>query len=116
LVRWWVVVGEGIEDHRNKLVFGRRARRGSRYVVVLSSFSFFFFAVLIIEQFLHDEESFAKFWADVAEVTGTKEQWKVESKFRERAPGEGDADGESKGCVFFTGEGIGWIKFSVERI
>jgi hypothetical protein len=114
-VRWWVVVGEGIED-RSKLVFGRRARRGSRYVVVLSSFSFVFFAVLIIDQFLHDEESFAKLWGDVAEVTGTKGQWKVESTFRERAPGEGDADGESKGCAFFTGEGIGWIKFSVERI
>ena len=108
-------MGVGIED-RSKLIFGRRARRGSRYVVILISSSLFFFAVLIIDQFLHDEESFAKFWADVAEVTGTKEQWKVESKFRERAPGEGDADGESKGRVFFTGEGIGWIKFSVERI
>ena len=109
-------MGEGIEDHRNKLVFGRRARRGSRYVVILISSSLFFFAVLIIDQFLHDEESFAKLWGDVAGVTGTKGQWKVESTFRERAPGEGDADGESKGRVFFTGEGIGWIKFSVERI
>jgi hypothetical protein len=114
-VRWWVVVGEGIED-RSKLVLGRRARRGSRYVVILSSFSFVFFAVLIIDQFLHDEDSFAKLWGDVAEVTGTKGQWKAESTFRERAPGEGDADGESKGRAFFTGEGIGWIKFSVERI
>jgi hypothetical protein len=67
-------------------------------------------------QFLHDEDSFAKLWEDVAEVTGTKGKWKVESKFKQRANGEGDGDGGSKGCAFFTGEGIGWITFSVERV
>ncbi|PMD31612.1 hypothetical protein L207DRAFT_591559 [Hyaloscypha variabilis F] len=67
-------------------------------------------------QFLHDEESFAAMWEDVAEATGTKGCWKVESQFRERAKGAGDGDGGSKGCAFFTGVGIGWITFSCERV
>jgi hypothetical protein len=67
-------------------------------------------------QFLHDEESFAAMWEDVAEATGTKGCWKVESRFRERAKGAGDGDGGSKGRSFFTGVGIGWITFSCERV
>jgi hypothetical protein len=68
------------------------------------------------KQFLHDEESFAKLWSEIAVLTGTRGKWKVESRFRERAVGGGDGDGASKGCAFFTGKGIGWITFSVERI
>jgi hypothetical protein len=68
------------------------------------------------KQFLHDETSFPKLWSEVEEKTATKGMWKVESRFRERAKGEGDGDGGSKGCAFFTGEGIGWITFSVERL
>jgi hypothetical protein len=67
------------------------------------------------KNFLHDEASFAKLWAEVEEVTGTQGKWIVESRFRERPKGAGDGDGGSKGQAFFTGEGIGWITFSVER-
>jgi hypothetical protein len=64
--------------------------------------------------YLHDEESFERFWGEVAEKTGTKGEWKVESRFRVRQKEEGEA--RSEGFTFFLGEGIGWITFSVERI
>ncbi len=64
-------------------------------------------------QFLHDEESFAAFWQEVADSTGTTGQWKVESRFKARGKKQEDL---SKGFAFFVGEGVGWITFSVERI
>lgn len=66
------------------------------------------------KQFLHDEESFARMWDEVAELTSTQGLWKVESRFTSR---EKEADGGgSKGCAFFVGDGIGWLTFSVQRI
>ena len=38
----------------------------------------------------------------ISEATGTKDGWKVESRFRERANREGDGDSRSKGYAFFT--------------
>jgi len=65
------------------------------------------------KQFLHDEVSFEKMWGEVAERTGTVGCWKVEGSFKKRARASGDG---SHGCAFFTGEGIGWLTFSVERL
>ncbi len=66
------------------------------------------------KQYLHDEESFARLWDEVANLTSTQGLWKVESKFKLRE--EGADEGGSKGCAFFVGEGIGWLTFSVQRI
>lgn len=65
--------------------------------------------------FLHDEETFGKLWGDVEKITGTKGKWTVQSRFRERPIGASDGDGSTRGMAFFTGKGIGWITFSVER-
>jgi hypothetical protein len=65
--------------------------------------------------FLHDEGSFELLWGEVAEKTGTKGEWKVESRFRVRQKEE-ELKGRSEGLSFFVGEGIGWITFSVERL
>ena len=65
------------------------------------------------KQFLHDEKSFEKMWREVAERTGTAGLWKVEVAFKKRGGNGGDGDHRR---AFFTGEGIGWITFSVERV
>jgi len=51
-------------------------------------------------------------WEEVAEKTGTVGHWKVDSTFhlRKKKPGRDQDD------AFFTGEGIGWLVFSVERV
>lgn len=67
------------------------------------------------KQFLHNVEGFQKFWEDVAEKTRTVGEWKVQGTFRKR-PKEGKDDGRPAPGAFFTGEGIGWLTFSVERI
>jgi hypothetical protein len=67
------------------------------------------------KQYLHDVEGFEKMWADVAEKTETMGMWKVVGTFRKR-PKQGEDDGRPAPGVFFTGEGIGWLTFSVERI
>lgn len=69
--------------------------------------------VLEKKQFLHDEGSFAKFWDEVAEKTGTVGLWRVEGAFTLRYK-EWEERGKSK--AFFEGEGIGWFTFSMERI
>lgn len=65
------------------------------------------------KQYLHDEESFGKFWKEVEERTGTVGMWKVESVFKLRQREKGKEG--SRSCAFFDGEGIGWFTFSVER-
>jgi hypothetical protein len=67
------------------------------------------------KQYLHDVNGFEKMWAEVAEKTGTVGMWKVQGAFRKR-PQKGEDDGHPAPGGFFTGEGIGWLTFSVERI
>lgn len=66
------------------------------------------------KQYLHDEKTFEKMWGEVADRTRTVGMWKVEGAFRKRVQKEGGD--ESRRSTFFTGEGIGWLTFSVERI
>lgn len=65
------------------------------------------------KQYLHDPTSFKKLWDDVAEQTGTVGKWKVEGGLKVQKKGAGDPTG---GRAFFTGEGIGWFTFSVEKV
>lgn len=65
------------------------------------------------KQFLHDSKTFADMWDEVAKITSTVGQWKIDAHFRLRDASQGD---ESANCAFFIGEGIGWITFSVEHI
>jgi len=67
------------------------------------------------KQHLHDVEGFKKFWSEMAEKTSTAGMWKVEGNFRKR-PKKGEDDGRPAPGSFFTGEGIGWLTFSVERV
>lgn len=65
------------------------------------------------KQYLHDKESFEKIWNEVGERTETVGKWKVDGLLRVR---ERVNEDPTNGCAFFTGEGIGWFTFSVERI
>ena len=64
-------------------------------------------------QFLHNETSFQKLWDEVAEQTETVGKWKVEGNLKIREKTAGNPTG---GRAFFTGEGIGWFTFSIERV
>lgn len=64
------------------------------------------------KQFLHDDISFQKLWDEVAKETEIEGKWKIEANLKVRGSGVGNP---STGCAFFTGDGIGWFTFSVER-
>ncbi len=66
-------------------------------------------------QYLHDEQTFKKMWKESVRKSGIQSsQWKIEVDFRLRTR---DNDGEgSRSRAFFTGDGIGWLTFCVERV
>ena len=64
-------------------------------------------------QFLHDSKSFQKLWDEVAQQTETVGKWKIEGDLKVR---RANKDDPTAGCAFFTGEGIRWFVFSVERV
>lgn len=66
------------------------------------------------KQYLHNKETFERMWGEVAKKTGTVGMWKVEGAFK-KAQKERAREGSTENS-FFTGEGVGWLTFSVEMI